>query len=105
MILPLTPLRLLDRAQRVYGNKVGVVCAERGFTYSEFFERCMRLAGALRCQGLRPGERVAFLSYNCHRLLEAYYGVLQAGGVLLPLNIRLAPPEIAFILQDSGARF
>ena len=105
MILPLTPLRLLDRAQRVYGNKVGVVCAERGFTYSEFFERCMRLAGALRCQGLRPGERVAFLSYNCHRLLEAYYGVLQAGGVLLPLNIRLAPPEIALILQDSGARF
>ena len=65
----------------------------------------MRLAGALRSQGLRPGEMVAFLSYNCHRLLEAYYGVLQAGGVLLPLNIRLAPPEIAFILQDSGARF
>ncbi len=65
----------------------------------------MRLAGALRREGLRPGELVAFLSYNCHRLLEAYYGVLQAGGVLLPLNIRLAPPEIAFILQDSGSRF
>ena len=105
MILPLTPLRVLDRARRVYGNKVGVVCGKRSFTYSEFIERCMRLAGALRGQGLRSGEPVAFLSYNCHRLLEAYYGVLQAGGVLLPLNIRLAPPEIAFILQDSGARF
>ena len=105
MILPLTPLRILDRVQRVYGKKVGVVCGERGFTYSEFFERCMRLAGALRSQGLRSGEPVAFLSYNCHRLLESYYGVLQAGGVLLPLNIRLTPPEIAFILRDSGARF
>ncbi len=72
MILPLTPLRILDRARRVYGNKVGVVCGKRGFTYSEFFERCMRLAGALRHQGLRPGERVAFLSYNGHRVLEAY---------------------------------
>ena len=104
MILPLSPLRFLERAHRIYGKKAGVVCGEHSFTYSEFFDRCMRLAGALRSQGLRPGEPVAFLSYNCHRLLEAYYGVLQAGGVLLPLNIRLASHEVAFILQDSGAR-
>lgn len=40
---------------------------------------------------------------NCHRLLEAYYGVLEAEAVLLPLNIRLAPAELAYILQDAGA--
>jgi fatty-acyl-CoA synthase len=62
-----------------------------------------RLAGALRAGGLQPGERVAFLSLNCHRLLEAYYGVLEAGGILLPLNIRLAGPELAYILNDAGA--
>jgi fatty-acyl-CoA synthase len=41
---------------------------------------------------------------NCHRLIEAYYGVLEAGAVLLPLNIRLAPNELAFILRDAGVK-
>src|SRR5258708_28917119 len=50
-----------------------------------------------------PGGRVAFLSMNCHRLLEAYYGVLEAGAVLLPLNVRLASQELIYILNDSGA--
>src|SRR5258708_17705203 len=51
-----------------------------------------------------PGDRVAFLSMNCHRLLEAYYGVLEAGAVLLPLNVRLASQELIYILNDSGAK-
>ncbi|OFW22574.1 MAG: hypothetical protein A3H27_06450 [Acidobacteria bacterium RIFCSPLOWO2_02_FULL_59_13] len=105
MILPLTPIRFLERAQRLYGNKAGIICEGERFTYNAFFDRCCRLAGALLGLGLQPQDRVAFLSYNCHRLLEAYYGVLHAGGVLLPLNIRLAPQEIAFILRDSAARF
>ncbi len=46
---------------------------------------------------------MAFLSLNCHRLLEAYFGVLEAGCILLPLNIRLAAPELTYILNDSGA--
>ena len=62
-----------------------------------------RLAGALRAAGVKPGDRIAFLSLNCHRLLEAYFGVLEAGGILLPLNIRLAAPELTYILNDSGA--
>jgi len=61
------------------------------------------LAGALRSAGVKAGDRVAFLSLNCHRLLEAYFGVLEAGCVLLPLNHRLAAPELAYILNDSGA--
>jgi fatty-acyl-CoA synthase len=47
---------------------------------------------------------VAFLAFNCHRLLEAYYGVVQMGGVLLPLNIRLSKDELACILNDAEAR-
>jgi fatty-acyl-CoA synthase len=54
--------------------------------------------------GVQPGDRVAFLSSNCHRLLEAYYGVLEAGAVLLPLNIRLAPPELDYILNDAEVK-
>jgi fatty-acyl-CoA synthase len=63
------------------------------------------LAGALINARAKPGDRIAFLSTNCHRLLEAYYGVLEAGGILLPLNIRLVPQELAFVLNDAQARF
>jgi fatty-acyl-CoA synthase len=52
---------------------------------------------------VRPGDRVAWLGGNTHELLEAYYGVLLAGAVLVPLNIRLAPAEQRTILDDSGA--
>ena len=104
MNLPLTPLRFLERAQNLYGDKQGVICGELRLTYSEFYDRCRRLAGGLAGLGIRAGDRVGFLGYNCHRLLEGYYGVLLAGGVLLPINIRLAPAEIAFILKDSGAK-
>ena len=56
-------------------------------------------------EGRGSGDRVAFLSTNCHRLLEAYYGVLEADCVLLPLNVRLAPAELSYVLNDAGARF
>ena len=84
MILPLTPLRFLQRAVALYGEKQSIVCGQDRFTYSQFSVRCQRLAQALLTLGVSPGDRVAFLSYNCHRLLEAYYGVLQAGQCCCP---------------------
>jgi fatty-acyl-CoA synthase len=104
MIIPLTPVRFLRYAEQQYAGKTAVVCGRERFTYTQFAERVSRLAGALREAGIKPGDRVAFLSANCHRLLEAYYGVLEAGAVFLPLNIRLAPLELAYILNDSGAK-
>jgi fatty-acyl-CoA synthase len=103
MNLPLTPIRFLRYAEQQFPCKTAVVCGERRYSYAEFGDRVALLAGALRGAGLKAGDRVAFLSLNCHRLLEAYYGVLEAGGVLLPLNIRLAAPELTYILNDSGA--
>lgn len=103
MNLPLTPVRFLRYAEQQFPRKTAIVCGERRFSYAEFGDRVGRLAGALRANGLKRGDRVAFLSLNCHRLLEAYYGVLEAGGVLLPLNIRLAAPELTYILNDAGA--
>jgi fatty-acyl-CoA synthase len=105
MNIPLTPLRCLRYAEEQYPRRTAVVCGELRFTYAQFAQRAALLAGALRAAGVKPGDRVAFLSMNCHRLLEAYYGVLDAGAILLPLNIRLVPQELAFILNDSGAKF
>src|SRR5437016_14551131 len=105
MNIPLTPIRFLRYAQQQFPHKTAVVCGDQRSTYAQFAGRAARLAGALRNAGVQPGDRVAFLSLNCHRLLEAYYGVLEAGAVLLPLNIRLAPLELAYILNDAGATF
>src|SRR6185312_10712812 len=104
MNIPLTPIRFLRYAAQQFPGKVGVICGEHRFNYSEFALRVSRLAGALKELGVQPGDRVAYLSANCHRLLEAYYGVLEAGAVLLPLNIQLTPNELAYILNDSGAK-
>jgi fatty-acyl-CoA synthase len=104
MNIPLTPIRFLRYAQEQYAHRTAVVCGKERFTYGQFAERVSRLAGALRNAGIEPGDRVAFLSTNCHRLLEAYYGVIEAGGVLLLLNIRLGRHELAFVLSDAGAR-
>ena len=103
MNIPLTPMRFLRYAEQQYPCKTAVVCGNERLTYSQFAERVSRLAGTLRQAGVQPGDRVAFLSMNCHRLLEAYYGVPEAGAVLLPLNVRLAPHELAYILNDAGA--
>ncbi len=75
MIVPLSVLEFRDRAAAYFAGRVGVIDGERRFTYREYAERTHRLASALRGLGLRPGDRVSFISYNTHQLLEAYYGV------------------------------
>jgi acyl-CoA synthetase (AMP-forming)/AMP-acid ligase II len=104
MKIPLTPIRFLRYAEQQFPNKLGIVCGDARLTYAQVADRVRRLAGGLQSLGVAPGDRVAFLSMNCHRLIEAYYGVLEARAILLPLNIRLAPHELAFILRDAGVK-
>jgi len=104
MLVPLTPIRCLHRAVDLFGKKVGIVSGERQFTYAEFGERCERLATALKKEGIQHGDRVAYLSFNNHQLLEGYYGVVQARAIVMPLNVRLSPLELTNILNHSGAR-
>ncbi|HVV44451.1 MAG TPA: long-chain-fatty-acid--CoA ligase [Bryobacteraceae bacterium] len=104
MKIPLTPLRCLHRGMDLYGSKEGVVCGRKRFTYAAFGERCQRLASALERAGVRPGDRIGYLSFNTHQLLEGYFGVPQARAALMPLNIRLTPPELGGILRHSEPR-
>ena len=104
MFVPLSVLEFRDRAAAFFGDKIGVIDGDRQFTYREFAERTHRLAHALQVLGVNAGERVSFVTYNTHHLLEAYYGVLEAGAVLNPINIRLASHEIAYILDHAGSK-
>ena len=67
MNIPLTPVRFLRYAEQQFPNKTAVVCQDQRFTYAQFGDRAARLAGALRAAGVKAGDRVAFLSMNCHR--------------------------------------
>jgi len=103
MNVPLTPIRCLYRAVDLYGKKTGVVSGSSSFTYEEFGERCERLAAGLLSQGIRPGDRVAYLSFNNHQLLEGYYGPPLVRAISMPLNVRLQPAELTAILNHAGA--
>ncbi|MCP5114310.1 MAG: long-chain-fatty-acid--CoA ligase [bacterium] len=104
MFTPLTRMRCRHRASDLFGGNIGVIDGDRQFTYGEFGARCQRLASGLRQRGIEPGDRVAVLSFNNHQLLECYYGVIQAGAIVMPLNVRLSPPELGGILKHAGAR-
>ena len=104
MFIPLTPIRFLERAMDLYARKVGIISGDKQFTYLEFGQRANQLATALEAEGIRAGDRVAYLSFNTHQLLEGYYGVVQARAIVMPLNVRLSPQELIAILNHSGAR-
>jgi long-chain acyl-CoA synthetase len=92
----------LDRALATAAGSCAVVCQDNRRTYAELVSRCRRLAGALRAQGLVPGDRVGVIGLNSDRYLELYLGVPAAGFVLVPVNSRLAPAEMRAILADAG---
>ena len=94
----------LEHAHSCFGARVAVIDGECSITYAEFAERCARLAAGLTALGVQRGDRVALLSANGHRYMEAYFGLPAAGMVLVPLNTRLAPTELAHIVEHSGAR-
>jgi fatty-acyl-CoA synthase len=104
MFVPLSILEFRDRAESFFGDKIGVIDGDAEFTYRQFATRTHRLANALVGLGVRAGDRVSFVTFNTHHLLEAYYGVIEAGAVLNPVNIRLAPHEIAWILDHASSK-
>jgi long-chain acyl-CoA synthetase len=94
----------IEHARSCFGARVAVNDGELSLTYTDLAERCRRLAAGLAELDVQRGDRVALLSANGHRYLEAFFGLPAAGLVLVPLNTRLAPTELAQIVQHSGSR-
>ncbi len=94
----------LKKAHKLFPLKEAIVCCGTRWTYGEFFSRLSRVAGYLKEQGIQRGDRIAVLHPNCHYFLETYYAVAAIGAISVPLNHRLSAGEIAFILNDAGAR-
>ena len=94
----------LKKACRFFPRKQAIVCGGKRWTFQEFYDRVNRLSHCLKVFGIRKDDKVAILHPNCHYFLEAYYGIAQIGAISVPINYRLSPREIAFILGDSESR-
>ena len=102
---PLTPLSFIERSADVWAERPAVRDGRRVWSYAEHADRIRRAAGVLgRELAIGEGERVATLLPNVPAMLELHYAVPGSGGVLVPLNTRLAGAEYAYILSHSGAR-
>jgi long-chain acyl-CoA synthetase len=94
----------LKRALQVRRNEIATIDGERQRTWSEFAERVAKLAGALQNLGIEDGDRIAILALNSDRYLEFFYASVWLGAILVPLNIRLAIPELVYMLNDAEAK-
>lgn len=73
-------------------------------TWAQLDQRCRRLARGLRDLGVEPGDRVALLCLNHPQFVEIVLAANHLGAIAVPLNFRLTPPEVAYVLRDSGAK-
>ncbi|MDP3713895.1 MAG: AMP-binding protein [Mycobacteriales bacterium] len=111
MKVPFGTSDFLDRAITCYPLRTGIVdepgpSQDGGLgsvTYAEFGRRARAMAAGLDALGVGRGERVAVVSHNSARLLESFFGVTAWGRVLVPVNFRLAPAEVRYIVEHSGA--
>lgn len=100
----LTLTSVLDRTLRQHATRPAIVDDECNFSWQEFADRVARAAAALRRLGIRPGERFGILSANSFRYTELLYAGYWSGTIPVPINFRLAPPEIRYILNDANCK-
>jgi acyl-CoA synthetase (AMP-forming)/AMP-acid ligase II len=111
MHVPFSASDFINRAEAVYADRVGIVDEPHqpapslgDVTYREVADLARRQAARLDELGIGFGDRVAIVSHNSARLFGSFFGVTGSGRVLVPVNFRLRPDEVSYIVQHSGAR-
>lgn len=95
---------VLDESTKRTPTKTALVCGNERLSYHDVSAMTDRIAAGLQAAGIRQGDRVALSCPNLHWFPLAYFGIIKAGAVVVPLNILLSATEIAYHLRDSGAR-
>src|SRR3954447_3826320 len=95
--------QLTDTAAR-HGDRTALKLDDAELTYAAFDEAASRVAGLLRERGVQPGDRVGLMLPNVPYFPVIYYGILRAGGVVVPMNVLLKGREVSFYLTDPGAK-
>jgi long-chain acyl-CoA synthetase len=95
---------ILTQSAARHGDRPAVRLDDAVFNYTLLDEASARVAALLKTKGLQPGDRVGIMLPNVPYFPVAYYGVLRAGGVVVPMNVLLKAREVGFYLKDPGAR-
>jgi long-chain acyl-CoA synthetase len=101
----LTMTSALDRAERQYGDRIAIVDDERNFTWAEHVGRVRKAAGMLGELGIEAGQRIGVICENSYRYMELLHAGYWCGAIPVPINHRLAPPEIRHILADAECKY
>ena len=104
MTMPMQLPQMIKRNSVIAPDRMASSFAGRRRNWAEFTERVARLAGGLAARGIEPGDRVAMLALNSDRYLEYFFACAWAGAIFVPINIRLAPPEVVYWMADSGSK-
>jgi fatty-acyl-CoA synthase len=94
----------LPRRRLKSGGSTAIVFAEESITYRQLADGADQVSSVLQKLGVGKGDAVAYLGENSPQFLQTMFGVLQLGAVFVPVNTRLAPPEVAHVLGDSEAQ-
>jgi long-chain acyl-CoA synthetase len=97
--------RLVTEAAELFGDRPAYKLDDAVLTWDAADEASARVAALLRSQGLQPGDSVGVMLPNVPYFPVVYYGVLRAGGVVVPMNVLLKAREVTFYLEDPGAKF
>src|SRR3954463_9414867 len=95
---------LTETAER-FGDRIAMKLDDLELNYGLLDEASARIAGELKQRGLKRGDRVGVMLPNVPYFPVVYYGVLRAGGVVVPMNVLLKAREVTFYLEDPGAKF
>ena len=108
MDYPLTLDRIVERANRLFPHKRVRTRRLDGslhdYTYADLYRRSRKLASALAGLGIEPGDRIGTFAWNHYQHLEMYFGIPGAGAVCHPLNVRLFPGQLAYIVNHAEDR-
>ena len=101
----MTMISTLRRAVEINPRGLAIVQGEERHTWPEYVARVARIAGGLQARGLRPGQPVALIFLNSPAFLETFLATWWAGGLVVPINTRMAWAEVRYILENSGAPY
>src|ERR1700754_2416541 len=95
---------LLSQTTEQHADRIALKLDEQELNYAFLNEGASRIAGLLRARGIEPGDRVGIMLPNVPYFPVVYYGILRAGGVVVPMNVLLKEREVRFYLEDPGAK-
>ena len=100
----LTPISFLERTAKIFPDYTSIISEKNKFTWKSTFARCRLFASALKKKKIKRGDVISIIAPNTSAMYEAHFAIPMAGAVINPINIRLDPKTISFILSNSDSK-